>query len=91
MARLAAPVGLVASFTFTIYLLHLPLLKFFAALGGTAIDTMVLPVFATLLTEVLVGVCTEWRVRSWRSAFTRIVNGAEKLAGRAVPVLRGGD
>ena len=86
----AYPISFVASFTFTIYLTHLPLLKFFVVIGGTAINSMLWPTLATLASVVLLGLVTERRIRPWRIAFTAIVRFADKLAGKAAVAVRGG-
>jgi peptidoglycan/LPS O-acetylase OafA/YrhL len=90
VARIGYPVGLAASFTFTIYLTHLPLLKFFVALGGSAIDSMLWPALATLAFVVVLGSFTERRIGPWRSAFTLLVRCGDKLASRAAIAVRNG-
>jgi len=90
VARIAYPVGLAASFTFTIYLTHLPLLKFFVALAGPAIHSMLWPALATLACVVLLGSFTERRIGPWRSAFTLLVRCSDNLANRAAIAVRHG-
>jgi peptidoglycan/LPS O-acetylase OafA/YrhL len=90
VARIAYPVGWIASFTFTIYLTHFPLLKFFVALGGSAIDSMLWPMLATLAFVVVLGSFTERRIGPWRSAFTLLVRYGDKLASRAAMTVRNG-
>ncbi len=90
MARIAWPVGLVASFTFTIYLTHLSLLKFFVAIGGRRIDAVLWPAMATLAFVVVFGLFTEHRIKPWRSALTVIIRAGDKLASRAAVAVRGG-
>jgi peptidoglycan/LPS O-acetylase OafA/YrhL len=90
LARVASPVGIVASFTFTIYLTHLPLLKFFVAIGGTTVNSILWPAIATVAFVVAFGLFTERRIGPWRAAFALIVRVGDNLAGRAGVPLRGG-
>ena len=90
IARVAYPVGIAASFTFTIYLMHLPLMKFFVTLGGPDIESMVWPTMATLAAVVAIGSVTERRIGPWRILFARLVRFADRLAGNAVLATRRG-
>jgi len=76
LARLAAPVGVVASFTFTIYLIHLPALKFFVALGFAS---MLWPALLTLAIVLVLGLLTERRLGPWRAAFSALFAAAERV------------
>jgi peptidoglycan/LPS O-acetylase OafA/YrhL len=90
IASIAYPVGLAASFTFTIYLTHLPLMMFFVALGGTAIDSMLWPTIMTLAAVIAIGLVTERRIGPWRAAFSRLVQFGERMAGSAIVATRRG-
>jgi peptidoglycan/LPS O-acetylase OafA/YrhL len=88
--RIAYPVGVIASFTFTIYLTHAPLMKFFVTIGSASLQSVLWPVIATLVSVVMIGMCTERRIKPWRSAFAAIVQFSDRLATRAVLAARGG-
>ncbi len=83
--RLGAIISWAAGATFTLYLLHFPLLVFFAAISPWPVATtayrLYLPL-ATLVTVFLVAEVTERRKRAWRRLFTGV---AVALGGR-VPV-----
>jgi peptidoglycan/LPS O-acetylase OafA/YrhL len=72
-----------ASFTFTIYLTHLPLMKFFVALGGGAIESMFWPTTMTLAAVVAIGLVTERRIGPWRVGFAGLVRLGDRIAGNA--------
>jgi len=73
LARLSAPIGVLASYTFSIYLVHLPLLRFYAALLRGSVGSILIPAALTLITAVAFGQVTERRTAPWRQAFTRLV------------------
>ena len=90
IASVAYPVGFVASFTFTIYLTHLPLMKFFVALGGPAMESMFWPTLATLAAVVALGSVTERRIGPWRTLFARLFRVGDRVAGNAALATRRG-
>lgn len=76
-----------ASFTFTLYLLHYPLLNFFAAAlnndPNSVFDQSIL-LAATLGSVVIVGMFTEWKKDVWRSLFKRAIGGLGSGSRHAV-------
>ena len=72
-ARLARPIGWVASFTFSFYLVHLPLLRFYSALFRHATGSILFPAVLTVITAAAFGQVTERRTRPWRRVFTRLL------------------
>lgn len=73
LTRLASPIGLLASFTFSFYLVHLPLLHFYSALLSDTSRSILLPAVLTIITAAAFGQVTERRTQPWRRAFSRLV------------------
>lgn len=71
VARWAKGIRLAASFTFSIYLFHMPLLKFYSAMLRVRPDSRTMYVVLlclTLSSVIALGMATEWRkgtVRKW--------------------------
>jgi peptidoglycan/LPS O-acetylase OafA/YrhL len=77
-----------ASYTFTLYLLHYPLLNFFAALlhdGPRTLFGQALLFLLTLTAVLLIGNLTEHRKAWWRALFERL---AERIASIAPSLSR---
>ncbi len=68
----ARPIGFMASFTFTLYLIHMPALKFFATVPGPYFGSMVGPAVLTLLLTFVLGMTTERKTAQWRAAMSRL-------------------
>lgn len=83
--RLAAPVRWIAGATFTLYLLHVPVAQFIAAVSpwpAAAFGTRVLVIGGTLAVVFAMAEVTERRKEAWRSALARL---AARASGRRVP------
>jgi peptidoglycan/LPS O-acetylase OafA/YrhL len=78
-----APVRWLAKYTFSLYLLHYPLLYLFTALSPWEVETAAHRVFVVLATAIAVlsiAAVTESRKREWKAFF---VAGISRLAVRA--------
>lgn len=73
LAAFARPLGFVASFTFSFYIVHLPLLRFYTALLASRTSSMALPAALTVATTAVFGQFTERRASAWRSVFSSII------------------
>lgn len=87
-ARHARPMRLAASFTFSLYLFHMPLLQFFRVVFGTdpgSFGAWALLLGATLVSVVLLGLVTEWRKRDVRRLLVAGLWVAQGVRSRIVP------
>ncbi|MDE2005678.1 MAG: acyltransferase [Rhodospirillales bacterium] len=73
LARFAKPAGWLASYTFSFYLTHLPLLRFYSAMLRGSVGTILVPAILTVITAVVFGEMTERRTGPWRNTFTRLM------------------
>ncbi len=80
-ATIARPLGFVASFTFSLYIVHLPLLRFYTALLAPKTSSVALPALLTVATAAVFAQFTERRAGAWRPVFSAIVEG-RPWAGR---------
>lgn len=85
LAKAAKPIRLAASFTFSLYLFHMPLLEFYSVVLHT--DVHSLGAYALLLVTVLasvaaLGMVTEWRKDVLRRWLERCVLYLQGIAGR---------
>ncbi|HET7267575.1 MAG TPA: acyltransferase [Oleiagrimonas sp.] len=81
----ARPVRLAASFTFSLYLFHMPLLKFYRTAFGTDPDSFTawtLMVAATLVSVVLLGMVTEWRKRDVKRLLAAVLSLGQGTVSR---------
>ena len=68
----ARPIGFTASFTFTLYLIHMPALKFFATVSGPYFGSMAGPAVLTVLLTFVLGMTTERKTAQWRAVMSRL-------------------
>lgn len=84
----ARPIRLAASFTFSLYLFHMPLLKFFRVAFGTDLGSFwawVLLLAATLVSVVLLGLVTEWRKREVKRLLAASLSLLDGVRSKIVP------
>jgi hypothetical protein len=77
---LARPVATLASFTFSLYLVHMPLLRFFSVAAGPFVETLYWPAIATLAAVGVFASISEHRVGAWRRGLSACVQMGGSIA-----------
>jgi peptidoglycan/LPS O-acetylase OafA/YrhL len=78
LIRAKRPITLLASGTFALYLFHLPIMRFFAAVLPMPITAWSFRFFILIVTPLLafsLAFVTEWHKSAWRALFARLLNG----------------
>jgi peptidoglycan/LPS O-acetylase OafA/YrhL len=86
LSRAKRPITLLASGTFALYLFHLPIMRFFAAVLPMPNTAWSFRIFIFIVTPVLafsLAMITEWHKSAWRAMFARLLDRTRPR--RAVP------
>jgi peptidoglycan/LPS O-acetylase OafA/YrhL len=86
LSRAKRPITLLASGTFALYLFHLPIIRFFAAvlpMPNTAWSFRIVIFIVTPVLAFSLAMVTEWHKSAWRAMFARLLDRTRPR--RAVP------